>query len=436
MAIHDLTFTDWEHYTDGDGNSHTLDWTIANMVGSPPYPYLEAIRQALNERFAVSRVELTTSPTYYDIPIDKVSEPRLGVFWMQKILREVMSYLWVDRYFLDYEQWYDYRFFQWISPSTPTMNNIQKTFYENMDGLCYCGSVYTAENTITYLTRAEVRTAMLDDAGISSTALRDWWLSFDTAADIYDIYGSIYNSPPFLMPSSDIIWSMKRMLNLLTESFEMRPCKRYPGQPFVSAVLGEYKSGSDRKDYLSEAEMTAAEIAASLARAAANLNSASWVTDSPAVAFPSHLGARDVHVEDGREKYYISTSLSRERVQYDITMLGDVSRAVKLYDVVALRDIYGYWYYNGRPIFRPTDFAGITGVPTGVQPNVNEDGWVYSLNSSGTYGIGDVSITIGDFPTSTMDFPATTGSYSQVGWRVQEIGIRQNFNVTNGFTFR
>lgn len=45
-----LTFADWEHYTDDAGHARTLDWSPEAMRGAAPYPYLEALRQALAMR--------------------------------------------------------------------------------------------------------------------------------------------------------------------------------------------------------------------------------------------------------------------------------------------------------------------------------------------------------------------------------------------------
>ena len=54
MPSHTLTFSDWNNYVDGNGNSHTLDWSSpAAMAGQFLYPYVEALRQAANERLAV-----------------------------------------------------------------------------------------------------------------------------------------------------------------------------------------------------------------------------------------------------------------------------------------------------------------------------------------------------------------------------------------------
>lgn len=45
-----ITFTDWEHWTDGT-ESGVLDWTLAGLKNVPSMlPYIEAIRQALVER--------------------------------------------------------------------------------------------------------------------------------------------------------------------------------------------------------------------------------------------------------------------------------------------------------------------------------------------------------------------------------------------------
>jgi len=49
----ELTFTDWEHYTDSDGTARVLDWSSpVAMRGQPVYPFLEALRQAMAERVA------------------------------------------------------------------------------------------------------------------------------------------------------------------------------------------------------------------------------------------------------------------------------------------------------------------------------------------------------------------------------------------------
>jgi hypothetical protein len=50
-----LTFSDWSHYTDDDGNARTLDWSSdAAVRGGPIRPYLAAVCGALLERVRVS----------------------------------------------------------------------------------------------------------------------------------------------------------------------------------------------------------------------------------------------------------------------------------------------------------------------------------------------------------------------------------------------
>jgi hypothetical protein len=50
-----LTFSDWSHYTDDDGNARTLDWSSdAAVRGGPIRPYLAAVAAALDERLRVA----------------------------------------------------------------------------------------------------------------------------------------------------------------------------------------------------------------------------------------------------------------------------------------------------------------------------------------------------------------------------------------------
>lgn len=61
--------TDWTSFSDTDGTSGTLDWSLSAIQQNPTiYYYLEAIRQAVNERRLIQRPAYTVSNLFPELP--------------------------------------------------------------------------------------------------------------------------------------------------------------------------------------------------------------------------------------------------------------------------------------------------------------------------------------------------------------------------------
>ena len=455
MAIHDLTFTDWENYTDGDGNTHALDWTIpATIKGHSPYPYAEALRQALAERNAVvstwvegSRDEILNPSSVYPfsvgLPAVPLDDPVLGVQWIQQVLRSVMDFLWMGR---------NTGGMQWIDPSAiATMHNVEESYYDLIPTKCYTG-VALADGWDPIIPHLDIRTNMLNDAGIVDTALRDWWLSFEVGSDIWGNYTSGYKMrPPLLFHFADIVWSMKRMLDLLTFGVENRSFPNPSNHYDVSYGQVFQKVGEATADKLPDGQggfldPTYPQFEAMWADSMADMDAAAWDELIPSERprygnspVPQHFSIWvTLH-----HRYW--ADIMRTKCECYFRMFGDFSRNVEMSLRLGTRDGWNLSDY-GRTLFNDQDHAGITGVANAPDiPNrqytITEKRWVYSTFQPFTTQEEGLlpPITLGDYSAATIEWSETgTDGYRRefCGWTASAFVIMQDFDVTNGFIFR
>lgn len=88
-----LTFTDWENYTDDDGNAKTIDWTsAATLRGHPPRAIMEALCQAAWERYFVASHDVNSYYGHVFYPAMSFVSPVRVIF--NADTADFVSYVW------------------------------------------------------------------------------------------------------------------------------------------------------------------------------------------------------------------------------------------------------------------------------------------------------------------------------------------------------
>jgi len=400
MAIHDLTFTDWDNYTDGDGNAFTLDWTdVAAMTRQFVYPYVEAIRQAVAERVEVS----DTSATFATFPV-ALDSPVLSGQWMGAVIKGSIQYLRMSSRD-DLSYYMRNTSFNWVPPADiGTMHDTEEYYHTALDGKRYSGSIWDSlfwgGAGIAQWTPAV--TKMLDDAGITDTTFRTWWLQIVGDNPVRIEGGSV--AIALLFPFAEVLRNIKLLVSLLVQSVEVR---NFP-------VGSTYE---DDLDFVSGDIKSITEPGYSWSTAVSLFNAASWVSDTS--VFPTH---RANYTGNGIE-------MKRVRSTMNVGIRGGAKRDVRLLQEMSLK--VGSNLYWGRPYFQPNDFIGVTGIRTGGE--IRYPGrWVYGTVKEYAAQTANLVETFGDFGNTTL----TQQSFYSTGWYTQKLMIQQDFNVTNGFTFR
>lgn len=261
-----LTFTDWEHYTDEDGTAHSLDWTDdAAMVGQFAYPYLEALRQALNARIELDFVWIGSVQTVLDtrlwaklilwnalayphsgrllythrVPSTPEAEADVWWIWLTKVASgEIPA---SGLYGEEREA-----AFQKYSP-TPYPGGSSRwwvdremvpTLHDTYDGSWWTsGALYSAwrspaavppgedEEAFLALLREQTRTKLLDDAGIGDVSFRSWFLSEQFTTDLLAV-GAFSRWSPVLKAS--LLRHAKALISKLTCCVDFSTLYFYP----------------------------------------------------------------------------------------------------------------------------------------------------------------------------------------------------------------
>ena len=401
MAIHDLTFSDWDNYTDGDGNAFTLDWTdVAAMTRQFPYPYIEAIRQAVNERFAISDRGVSSS----GISIAPIATAVLGNGWVNYVLKQAIQYVRGQGFDGDasaqYWRAYPFCFFDWVKPSAiSTTKNLTEGYEEDLMPDLYTGTYMldgTDDTTNPLPTWTTVQTTMLDDAGIVDATFRTWWLQTG-ATYISEIQDNM------LFAWVDIVLNLKKILSLLTKCLD----QRYPGTLFPFRFT---PGASDSRILFSSSGRTETDF------------------DDAKTVFDSVSWTRLTGWTTPRQMSTLRSSgfkIERYRNEFTFDIGGTCSRNIEISPAVA---------FSKPPRYQPYDFdldrtlvppLGTTGGPD----------WVYGVEKSSTaYNSDSISLVSGNFGDCSLQWES--GSFGWCGWVIYLYLIFEDFNVTNGFTFR
>jgi len=410
MAIHDLTFSDWDNYTDGDGTAFTLDWTdVAAMTRQFPYPYVEAIRQALVARFNVSRRNAFVGVL---VPIS-LNDPVLSTAWVNEVLQKAIQYLrgWSSFFAASSDTPFD-----WIRPGKIlTLDNVPEPYTDLLtNDTIYIGS----SNRANYYAMSDGwthgQTNMLDDAGIVDTAFRTWWLTPNS----WGGYMGIENN--LLFPFATVLLNVKKMLSLLVNCIDARIF-------FQSGVGGTTRltiNGSDIREYSTPIE--GGEAGWYAAKDAFDL--VPWSTTPP--TNPRHKVS---FIGPWTGAGYIFT---RVRTDVDIDLGGTETRDVEI--SINLPFLYWEtWWYLGQTYLQPWDYPGVD--PTQLPFHASTDPmppprWVYGAARTESGHVGPtLSHVFGDFGDSTLRYE---GGKRNGGWNTYSLLILEDFNVTDGFTFR
>jgi len=453
MAIHDLTFTDWENYTDGDGTAFTLDWTdVAAMTRQFPYPYIEAIRQAVLERTVVSQPHRKISDSYWYtiLPLDT---PVLGVMWADYVINCAIQFLWRGSLVFPrsrYGQEGGYHA-QWVAPSSiSTMHNVEQYFYDAVSTDMYMGTL-ASEMGPYDLPPASIHNKMLADAGVTDIAVVAWWNALESLPNYANSpKGNIYGLHN-LFSYGAILLSIKQMLGLFSKLITRTGLQKTVP---TGTDTFTYMTGIDYRQVLEvglTAGTTPAEVFASLI---ATCNSEPWTAgqfDAP-WGTPPNLGDYMSQFMDNNsashtlawrlesldKRYYAAVQRVRENAMIDLR--GGASRNIEVGTQTHM--MTSNTSYLGRPWFSPSDWAGVTGVPDGYGPVSPQ--WVYATERANTLTThGYLSTSLGDYGNvsldpSVFDSPPTGLPLPQyTGWHNRtRIILIEDFDVTDGFIFR
>jgi len=486
MAIHDLTFTDWENYTDGDGNAFTLPWTdAAAMRGTSPYPYLEAIRQATNARIEMTPFYDRDPAIYFDAAyadewaIAPLTSAPFYTAWANTVVRRAIEYVWCYKYFQKTS-------LQWLVPeSVPTLHNVTLKGIKALSPYYYSGPAMEASST-----GEVIRERMLDAAGISDATLRAWLMAISYTGYEYEALGQ-----PYVFPFSDIILALKKLLSLLTYCVDTEEIRHVPTElplggltrtvsedyntfagstqrywNYTDFSVGYYKIKELRAQYTLDA-LDSAKAGFPANWVASVWDGAAWVgppSDGLRRSGLAVFNAREIFFEPGGggggPGTYVDMfcRISRVRQGHELKLLGSSNRSTAIgYGIQGAGEGAGFYGTTpyGRDCFNPWDFTGITEVPdtdwgtlytyTPTTP-WDDDVYVYVQESPAvslaggwhSFVTGDKSASLATWQNQIVQKdwewyvapPLNTGVQ---GWETSsEVTTVQNFNVAGGFIFR
>ena len=416
MATFDLTFTDWDSYTDGMGNSRTLDWTAANMQGVFCYPFLDALRQSLNERMVISHRGLTRDP--YELP--PVSSVQNNTAWEQYVLKSCIYYLRTE--LAPWNRSDSRAFLTWVAPGTlPTL--VDQTYYTYPTALragAYCGLYGSITNW------AEAQTRLLDAAGVLDTTFRTWWLQMQE--------GGLYGWPievNLLYPNAYLVWALKSMFSQLVRS------------------VSDYRQSSSAWERMQVVDWQYREVIqdwTDLATLNAAFNATSWTTGTPLVRDYSYGGG--VHCtccHGGQIGYGLPWPFvwnNPTGVLQGVIVRRRYTYQFPTHDQPISSGEYGFmlsWGTAGsvaRPILNTDDFPEITVGYSGPWKNyiVCHSSRTFSEEdmSGETHVVGDY----GDSQIKLLKYKNPNLVWNE-GWHGGDWAlIVQNFDVPGGFVFQ
>ena len=417
MATFDLTFTDWDNYTDGNGTARTLDWTAPSMKGQFCYPFIDALRKALNERMVISHRGINRDP--YVLPALTVRTNATA--WIEYVLKSCIYYL---RTRLAPWNMSDSRaFLTWVAPGTlPTL--VDQTYYTYPTALragAYCGLYGNVLNW------EEAQTRLLDAAGVLDPTFRAWWLKMS------GLYGWPIETN-LLYPNAYLVWALKKMISQLVRS--VADYRSGSSWEYIQLVSSEYRYVV--VDWTNTADLNAAFNA-----------SPAWVEGTCPVQYvPGYwswadpLGVATHGAKQGLGSSYWSWSGGSLDGKALVTRNRNTFQ-FPTHDLPISNGEYGFMFSWG---YTP---AGVPALITGDFPEVTVgyDGpWQNYIichpvrSYTGEDVSGEVYMT-GDYGDSIIPTfvppPSQPYNVAEHGWRGGPWTLHtQDWNVPGGFTFR
>ena len=405
MAIFDLTFTDWENYTDGDGNAFVLDWaSVEAMRGKSPFPYIDALRQACLERSEVTNSQGS-------LIFDATTNPRLnmssfgsGELWTREMLTNIVHWLRAESFYVG---WIDSSAYKTLGDAIGNISD-QYTSTEQYDD-------------------AEKR---LDAAGITSQDFRDYWVGVN---------------PIIPCPLTEVVLNCKKMLSTLTAFYTLR-----------DPLKSHYSSWKASEVYvLPDDPVYPYTLAGAYAKGVAEFNAGTWSGWSGPYTRPGAINAgHNIWLRDRSSYGYYRCAIYRTRLKFTVDLKADGKK--RDWELLLPLGFGENWLGAGwnlpSPGFSVDDYPSLPIIPGVCPPPDPNDYRVYmKLNGASDDNGGDIESTIGDFSGVTIPMSDAVNGGACLGWAATDIAgwaiseenpwyssyvVQQNFDVTDGFTFR
>lgn len=368
----DLTFSDWDNYTDADSNARTLDWTsAAALQGQLAYPYLDALRQALNERQA-----LFASP----IPALPAGSP-FARHWAWHVVGSVAGLVVGSTYGSGL----------WVDPALlSTLHNVEHYASAGSYGDDIVAAAYTGLNAGYMPGGSETAwlaslNRLMDDAGVTDTVFRAWAEDWNHHANRY------------YAPSAALLWNLKQMLAHLDTLIVLempRPADSATSQPWGSSGL-KVTGGT------SAGRAVHYEDATTWADAVTAFNATSWAGTWPAEGpYWSTVGHK---AQDGTG----GITINRVRRTDSFIIPTIPSAAV---------EIAGNLYAGYGSELTPADFTGLSGYAYDQQ-------YLLEVRDTLTTTGGTRNTPFGDFGDCSLD----AETLDWIGWILGNYSLRFDF---------
>ena len=214
MVTPTLTFSDWDNYVDDNATAFTLDWSSASaMQGKFAYPYVDALRLALNERMAVFGLVIPALP----------QSSLFTRHWAWHVIESVAGLVVGSSYGGGY----------WIDPALlTTLHNVQHRSVGNALSTAITDAAYTGLNIGLPGVSNPAWTAslnhLMDDSGVTDATFRAWAEAWNTRAN------TTY------APCAMLLFNLKLMLSKLDTLVILdvpRPADTAVSQPWGSEGL-------------------------------------------------------------------------------------------------------------------------------------------------------------------------------------------------------
>lgn len=442
MIPHRVTFGDWDHYTDGYGTAFTLDWSApAAMRGRFSYPYIEAIRQALNERMlpfghrlsaadgisaepwmgrilwsAIGLLQTTGIWPSHATPLTAASDTAQQAAWAAAVAAGTAD---PQSDYLTHSTPYGGTRFQtalpcaWVDPALlPTLHNRVFPWPDTVSATAYCGQWLVEYPGVPNTWDAGL-TRLLDAAGITTPATRAFFLTLQSPR--YHFGGW-----PALLPASELVWTLRQLLSRLTCCV----CDDI-------FVLGAWKTAPSIANL--EHRYTCRNYG-TLSDAIAAFNAATaWTSTPPANSFYPEYVRHVAGTSGGETNITLDEGHVIARSRADCTWHHPARVAITAEQAVWL-SLFNPMQTIGRPYFQSQDYPDITGVATGEDPGAESRVAAVIKSSSIAAGTFTTQQKIGDFADCSVDIEVS--GINLGGWYAYPGPQRWDFAVPGGFTFR
>ena len=377
-----LTFTDWGHYTDDGANARTLDWTdYAAMQGQFAYPYLEALRQAVNERTL-----LYLAP----VPALAVGSPWTRK-WAWTVLDAAISLAIGPNVLKAY----------WVKPALlPTLHNVQHytagpTLGAAIVDAAYAGLDAYIPGMDETLWQAAL-TRLLDDAGVTDAAFRAWAANRNHWTNEY------------LVPMASLLWNLKAMLSKLDTLVLLEIA-----QPADAATTSLVATGLQVTGGTSAGRAVHYEDATTWAAAVTAFNALAWAGTWPEEGSYWHTIG---HKAKGN-----SHNITINRVRRTDSFAFPTMPSARV-------EFAGNLQWTGFDTFVPSDFAGLSGY-------AYDQKWLLEVQDTRDTSGSTEALTFGDYADCSLG-----GVGAEEAWLLGNYSLRLDFSGTYlggaGFVFR